>query len=1682
MSKTTCYFLVAAVLVGISLSAGAENYSQWSYFRDITLNTTAPACSIGVDVIKFPLLVRLDNADSNVFKTARRDGRDIRFSKFNSPLTSFPYQIEKWDSLYKQAVIWVLIDTIKKNSILPVARMYWGKANSPDSSKGYAVFDTAASRGFQTVFHMNEPNLGDTIFDATANRFKGLPIDTPAGSGLPANKVGKIGLGKEFKSSGNTSGGYYRILGSNTVGSKLNFDTLAAYSISAWVSIDSFNATRYILGKNQYNVFSTGSGNLAFSETRGVNITTNANKFVQNNDSAIGGKKNQWRYIVGVHMAGATSAMSLFIDGVLASSNVITASSLASRKTTYELMLGRRPDINTFINPFGSFSGIMDEVRLENAARNKDWIKLCYATQRSDTVAALELGAPMVMPPTALSYPFDSLVLKLDSAAVKAVPAYTGIVDSFTIAPLSSSAMPAGLSFDKSSGAISGTPTVALSFAKFLVTAINAAGIAKDTISISVVAPAIAPSIASQSGNLWVSPISQAAFWVNASGTAPLTYAWKKNGVLVAAAKKDTIALDTVRRADDGSVFLCSVTNSAGTAVSAPCTVHVVTAAFNATPVAGFDTLTVAFSDSSSGTSPANPLVRTWRFGDGDSSMALSPAHFYSKPGTYTAKLFVSCRGTTDSTSKIISVKNSILSANFKADTLVASGALTVIFSDSSKGTVFTRKWLFGDGAVLADTGKRTAVVHTFDSIGSFSVKMVVYGPSGSDSMIKNDYIVIRPDNPIRLKARPIAENSILLTWDQVKGVDSIRIVYTPVKPIPRWTDIVPTDLFKKVVSTTAVADTIPGLKSLVPYYFGAQIYAQGFWSFFTDSSTTAATLYSDTDIVVFHPEIYIKEISFDTLTNVLSLRWRTDTLSKAFDSMEVGVFWSTRGYLADAVASAESIRPDTLKKNVRSLDSMGLHPGEDFHYDSTYYFTILLRQSGKAWFPLTDSAKKMFTMPSFIRQNVKYGVNNPIVFVDDNRVRISINPATFSTENDPNTIARWKRPEALSGFIPVSEGYEFLSKYQSSPLNIGVKFTPPPKGRSVDQVKMYRFKNDQWFLDRNNQWHDTSEGYVGVTTGDITTPFIAMIDTMRPVISVVSRLDEAVPYGQPVTDEFIVTDNIANSSWNFQYAKGGFSFDSEHSDTGLFSKSENKKSTFIPGSLVSADQGVRAIMAVSDGVNTTFLNVSRRVIRKDGSQVLTTDSMKWVPLFVTSELENPGASGVLQALTGRQEATYDNTKLRLFRWFAFDGNSSNDSDKYIEYSAPLDSLFSFVPGRLLWIKTRQPKAINFGQGVTLDLTKPYPVTLQAHSWTDLALPFKFNIAVGDVLDSTKAGGHPSDSLRICKWTKDGAKNYVLDEFYHVALGVSALQDRSAVLEGELADGNGAGYSIYNPFGMDISCSFPPIPAAMSGYSKGTAKRTHDNGNGAIVITANTADGATANTIYCSLAPGKPAKRYFSAAPSLGGGVTLRVCDERMRQFGHVAATGAWEKGDGMSCPIAISNHGSEATIVKIVISGKAAPRGMRFMVYDQSTNKFVDSEDDGTLRTLVTAQAGETGFIHLVAGSDAYCAKVKADALIMKTELIGLYPNPFKRAVRIRFGLPFGFMGAVKFALYDPAGRQVWNTLVNGRSGTNDVVWSGKTASRRPAAAGLYILKMTALNGKGQKLGVFEKTVTYLP
>ena len=91
----------------------------------------------------------------------------------------------------------------------------------------------------------------------------------------------------------------------------------------------------------------------------------------------------------------------------------------------------------------------------------------------------------------------------------------------------------------------------------------SAANVAGDVV-VSVNAPASPPTIVTQPASRTVTAGQTATFSVVATGTAPLVYQWRKNGVNVSGATGASYTTSATTTADSGALFSVVVSNSAG--------------------------------------------------------------------------------------------------------------------------------------------------------------------------------------------------------------------------------------------------------------------------------------------------------------------------------------------------------------------------------------------------------------------------------------------------------------------------------------------------------------------------------------------------------------------------------------------------------------------------------------------------------------------------------------------------------------------------------------------------------------------------------------------------------------------------------------------------------------------------------------------------------------------------------------------------------------------------------------------------------------------------------------------------------------------------------------------------------------------------------------------------------------
>ncbi|MBS0579286.1 MAG: hypothetical protein JSR36_08500 [Proteobacteria bacterium] len=110
----------------------------------------------------------------------------------------------------------------------------------------------------------------------------------------------------------------------------------------------------------------------------------------------------------------------------------------------------------------------------------------------------------------------------------------------------------------------------------FTVVVTNTAGsIVSDAAKLTVTPAAVAPAITVQPVSQTISAGSTATFSVTATGTAPLSYQWRKNGTAIAGATSASYTTPAETTADSGATFSVLVTNAAGSIASSNATLTV---------------------------------------------------------------------------------------------------------------------------------------------------------------------------------------------------------------------------------------------------------------------------------------------------------------------------------------------------------------------------------------------------------------------------------------------------------------------------------------------------------------------------------------------------------------------------------------------------------------------------------------------------------------------------------------------------------------------------------------------------------------------------------------------------------------------------------------------------------------------------------------------------------------------------------------------------------------------------------------------------------------------------------------------------------------------------------------------------------------------------------------------------
>ncbi|MHC1766869.1 MAG: immunoglobulin domain-containing protein [Verrucomicrobiia bacterium] len=243
-----------------------------------------------------------------------------------------------------------------------------------------------------------------------------------------------------------------------------------------------------------------------------------------------------------------------------------------------------------------------------------------------------------------------------------------------------------------------------------------------------------APVITTQPASLAVAVGGTAAFSVTATGTAPLTYQWRKNGSPIAGATSSTFTINSVQTGDAGG-YTVVVTNGAGSVTSSVATLTIPEAPVITTQPASLAVAvggTAAFSVTATGTAP---LTYQWRKNGSPIAGATSSTYTINSvqtgdAGGYTV-VVTNGAGSVTSSVATLTIPEAPVITTQPASLAVAVGG-TAAFSVTATGTApLTYQWR-KNGSPIAGATSSTFTINSVQTGDAGGYTVVVTNGAGS--------------------------------------------------------------------------------------------------------------------------------------------------------------------------------------------------------------------------------------------------------------------------------------------------------------------------------------------------------------------------------------------------------------------------------------------------------------------------------------------------------------------------------------------------------------------------------------------------------------------------------------------------------------------------------------------------------------------------------------------------------------------------------------------------------------------------------------------------------------------------------------------------------------------------------------------------------------------------------------
>lgn len=560
-----------------------------------------------------------------------------------------------------------------------------------------------------------------------------------------------------------------------------------------------------------------------------------------------------------------------------------------------------------------------------------------------------------------------------------------------------------------------------------------------------------------------------------------------------------------------------------------------------------------------------------------------------------------------------------------------------------------------------------------------------------------------------------------------------------------------------------------------------------------------------------------VKKASFISERNSIKVSWTADTS-----------LFKNNYYLYTVCKPQEAAQQvvDGIFDSIlikKATDSLEIALNEFILFDTTYFVSLFVgntrttatRQGVKS----TDTCK---TGP-YTKQLIKYFKNislqSDTVKTFNGNVYIR-KDSTYSSSVVTDSIKIHPLAPNYKGFITAGIGFTFVQPQPIPPLYIGIKINNQLDPKFESKIALYRDQGTFLTIERNC-FYDQTNKIIWLYTNKLDKPFIALVDTQPPTYTILSDTSSVLTSGQEFTDELVISDNVGNVRW-----------------TQLSSKAEDELvvrkdsilnaivDTVYPDikqeyHIVTEDNSVKTLIYIDDGANKDTIDLSRRVNRSnDILPLLPTQLLKWIPLRTTAILSNAKPEKVFKPLCKDTNTwAYNKRYFRIFRWIP-GSNIERPDYQWVEYDETMNSEFELVPGRLLWVKSRQNASLTLGNGITLPVNKTFEITLAPNSFTDISVPFRFNIRLSDII---KATGNYGDSLYFYEWRQDSETSDFTAHALYLNSQIPPASNKDTILECR----ERGFFTIRNTTSNPVILKIPPI-AATQVLNKTIAKRKNE--------------------------------------------------------------------------------------------------------------------------------------------------------------------------------------------------------------------------------------------------------------